>query len=143
VSSERDELIEMNKARGGWRRYVLSWIRSAIEIGGWLGWDVDLTGTPPFVLLEHTRDKSKTQTESESILREFDDLATGLFGFRDWTSSGLPFVNNEEKYWSGWWFQFREDAKNFQERYGGKGTWQPNFSEWERECNLRRDKDGI
>ena len=60
---------------------------------------------------------------------KFDDKAKGLFYYRDWTESSLPFVEEGEIYMSGFWFQKLSDAKHFQELHGGVGSWEPNFEE--------------
>jgi len=134
---DRDDRVKMNQDRGGWRRYLLSWIRMSIELDGYLGWDVDADGFPWYVHLEHVRDKER-DVESTTIRNAFDDISAGLFGSRDFTSSGLPFVDSQDLYWSGWWFQFKEDAVLFQKTYGGYGTWQDEFKEWSKGCYNRR-----
>lgn len=73
----------------------------------------------PFVSLAMKRG----YVDSRKIAIEFDDIATGKCYYRDWTESGLPFVNEGETYQSGFWFEKLSDAQEFQKRYGGMGNW--------------------
>lgn len=66
---------------------------------------------------------------------EFD----GHFQYRDWTSSGMPWLKDDKKYWSGFWFEKLEDAKEFQKRYGGSGNWQADHQEFVDGCNQERN----
>ena len=100
----------------GWRRYIPSWIWNEIQITDprpFIGWELNDEGMPWFVMKEFVRGVGAI--ESMGIVKAWDDSATGLFHQRDWTSSGTPFVTEGETYWSGWWFQFREDAEKFLE----------------------------
>lgn len=103
----------------GAKQKVLTWDWYKIALDGYPGWDLVNSAKglhPPFVLLERHGRIDKTSTD---IDREFDDIATGRFYSRDWTSDGIPFVNKGEVYHSGWWFQKREDAVRFVQIYGG------------------------
>lgn len=95
------------------------WDWHEVSLDGYPGWDLVEAGgvkRPSFVKLAI---RNKIDKSSEDITREFDDVATGRFYSRDWTSSGLPFVSDNETYQAGWWFQKREDAVAFVRRYGG------------------------
>lgn len=109
---DRDK--EYNKNRYGWRRYTTMSLWHSILLGGYLGWDVDEEDNPSWLKLQHIYGEG---VQSDDILRSFDDEATGLFYSRDHTSSGIPFCNDGDVYWSSWWFQFKEDFETFREKY--------------------------
>ena len=71
--------------------------------------------TSVFLSVEKGKDKS-----SRDLAIETDDWCKGNFYYRDWTQSGLPFVDEGEIYNSRFWFQFQVDAEEFAKRYGGK-----------------------
>jgi hypothetical protein len=80
---------------------------------------------------------------SHPLMVETDDKIVGRFYSRDYTSSGLPFVDDNEIYWSGYWFEFRHDAEFFMKSiaadYKPVGVWEPNYPE---EINTRNKKRG-
>ena len=86
-----------------------------------------------FIMFEHT-DKNASAKMAEWA----DDNIEGLFAYRDWTPSGLPFVGEEETYWSGFTFQKLEDAKLFQKGFGGSGNWMEGHDEFVEQCNKKR-----
>lgn len=100
----------------GWKKKLLSWDWYDVVGDMYADWDLTDSGHPPFVKLLI---RNKTDKSSADITREFDDIAQGRFYTRDWTSSGLPFVDVGEVYTAGFWFQKREDAYEFVKRYGG------------------------
>lgn len=69
-----------------------------------------------------------------------DDNIFGLFLYRDWTKSSLPFVDENEVYWSGFTFQKLEDAKFFAEKFNGIGNWMKEYKEFEKECSRKRNE---
>ena len=107
-----------------------------IQFNGYIGWDKIDNKEPYFVMLEIIKNKDKS---SHEMAVEFDDISHGNFYWRDWTESSLPFVDEREAYWSGFTFQFAEDAKRFVELYGGKGNWMDNFEEFRIQCNNKRN----
>lgn len=111
--------IDQDSNNAGWKRKVLMWDWHKLLFDGYPGWDlVDSPEGPhpPFVKLERRGHIDKTSTD---IDREFDDIATGRFYSRDWTSDGIPFVVKGEVYYSGRWFQKHDDALKFMSIYGG------------------------
>lgn len=117
-----------------WKRAIPSWDWHDLALAQppFPGWELDDEGGSPwFVLHELVRG----ETESRTMAIEFDDISEGAFYYRDWTSSGIPFLNDGEVYWSGFWFQLKTDAIAFQEKFGGVGTWQENFAEFQKQCN--------
>jgi hypothetical protein len=101
------------------------------------GWDRDENDEPCFVMLELTRGTGNV-IESRSMAVEWDDITEGEFYYRDWTSSGIPTVDEGEAYWAGFWFQRKTDAVKFQEEFGGVGNWMEEFPAFQRRCNERR-----
>lgn len=79
-----------------------------------------------YVLIEVQNGVGKS---SQQMAIETDDNIQHYFAYRDWTSSGLPFIKKGDKYWSGFWFQKLVDAQRFQQRYGGVGNWMDEFEE--------------
>lgn len=126
----------------GWRRSLSSWIWHTISLNKppYLGWEIGADDMPHFIMLEHVRGPEGSDVESHEMRIAFDDVSQGLFYNRDWTKYGSPFVAPGETYWSGWWFQFKEDAEKFQESYGGVGSWQDGYKEWETKCREKREK---
>ena len=98
----------------GWRRKVPMWLWNSIVSDGCLGWQVDKDNNPAWIKLEHIRGK---ELQSSGIASTFDNEATGLFYYRDWTDSGIQVCRNGKTYWSGWWFQFIEDYETFTKKY--------------------------
>ena len=81
---------------------------------------------------------------SHPLMVMTDNSIVGRFYSRDYTSSGLPFVNEDEVYWSGYWFEFRHDAEFFMKfiaaDYKPVGVWEPNYQEEIKLRNKRRGK---
>jgi len=113
-----------------WQAKLPSWVWHNIAINNYkkwkTGWDV-VDNNPPFVLLLLTRKDG--DIESAEIAKELDDIAKGMFYYRDWTNSSLPYVSKDEKYMSGFWFQKLHDAISFNEKYDGVPSWDPEFEE--------------
>jgi hypothetical protein len=114
LSNTKKRRIEANQDMLGWRRKVPLWLWHMISSDCYLGWQVDKENNPAWIKLTHKQEES---LESEDIARTFDDKVTGLFYYRDFTSSGLPSCSKGEVYWSGWWFQFKEDYDLFLKEY--------------------------
>ena len=121
----------------GWIKNLSSSDFYSIQFNNYLGWDKINDKTPYFVLLETIKDKDRS---SHEIGVEFDDISHGNFYWRDWTQSSLPFVDDGEIYWSGFSFQFVEDAKKFVELYGGKGNWMNDYEEFRVQCENKRNR---
>ena len=96
-----------------WRAAIPSWAFSRLLIAGFPGWNVGRE--PPCVALHCSGSR-----RSREIASATDDVVTGLFYYRDWTETGLPFVEDKEVYRSGFWFQHRADAERFHREYGGE-----------------------
>jgi len=67
-----------------------------------------------------------------------DNNINDMFAYRDWTSSGIPFIENNEIHWSGFIFQKLKDAKKFQKHFGGSGNWMEGHDEFVKKCNEHR-----
>lgn len=128
-----------------WLAKPPSWAWHRLAIDGYSDWDQvgateradsRLSKAPPFVMVECTRERAP---ESEEMANSFDDVATGLFYYRDWTHDGIPWCNAGEVYWSGFWFQRIADALAFQASYGGAGSWQADFEERRAEMVAKRE----
>jgi len=120
-----------------WNKNLYSWDFYKIQADGFTGWDrLNNDKDIYLVVLEIIKDKEKS---SQDIGVEFDDISHGNFHWRDWTKSSLPFVDEGEIYWSGFNFQFAEDAKRFVELYGGNGNWMDDYEEFMIQCNNKRN----
>jgi len=120
-----------------WNKSLYAWDFYEIQFQGFPEWDKLDNGEIYFVLMVIKKDMDKS---SQDIGVEFDDIAHGNFHWRDWTDSGLPFADSRDIYWSGFSFQFAEDAKKFVELYGGKGNWMEGYEEFGTNCNNKRDR---
>ena len=121
----------------GWIKNLSSEDYYKIQFNNYLGWDYKIDdNTPYYVLLETIKGKNKS---SQDIGVEFDDISHGNFYWRDFTKSSLPFVDDGDTYWSGFSFQFTEDANKFVELYGGKGNWMDDFEEFRIMCDDKRN----
>lgn len=105
-----------------WKALIPGWVFIDLQLQGYPHWD-QTDDCPPFVMFEHCGDASR------SVAQKFDDIAMGLFAYRDWTATGLPIVSAGDMYWSGFWFQRMLDAEVFHAAYGGIASWEPNFKE--------------
>ena len=97
------------------------------------GWD-RIGDDTPFVMFEHSGSDA-----SRNMAVELDDEVTGLFYYRDWTSSGIPMIGEEDIYWSGFSFQRLADAMAFHAKAGGIASWEPDFEEKKKAMNDRRN----
>ncbi|MCK5605799.1 hypothetical protein KAR91_28140 [Candidatus Pacearchaeota archaeon] len=90
-----------------------------------------------YVHLEH-----KGNPHRSHMLRVMcDDAFQHRFYSRDYTSSGIPFVDETEVYWSGWWFESRAEALAFivvARDYGAIGVWQPSYKRIMKDRDSRR-----
>lgn len=102
---------------GGWRHRLLMWQWQGHCFDGYPEWETQLymengeQRAPAFVKLAHTRGDGRV--ESHALAAAWDDVTTVGFYQRDWTSDALPFVNQGETYWSGWWFQTKAAREQF------------------------------
>lgn len=119
-----------------WNKNLHGWNFYEIQANGYIGWDKINDKVPYYVLLETVKGRDKS---SHDIAIQFDDISHGNFHWRDFTKSSLPFVDDGEIYWSGFTFQFAEDAKKFVEMYGGKGNWTEDFEEFRIQCDNKRN----
>jgi len=97
----------------GWNHRLLTWNWHGHSIDGYPGWEIEKDRVPAFVKLGHKRGGKNTEVESADISKAWDDIAKGDFYQRDWTDSGIPFVNKGETYWSGWWFETISERDRF------------------------------
>lgn len=96
-------------------------------LAGWPGWDKDpASGEPWGVFLVVRKGQGGS---SRDMAVEWDDLSAAPFYYRDWTDSGLPFVEEGEAYRSGFWFARRADRDAFLQRFGGSPCWPPQQPE--------------
>lgn len=122
--------------RNGWNKNITSNEYYDIAQNKYFSWDTLENREPYFVMLEIKQGDNKS---SRDIAVLFDDISIQNFYYRDWTKNGMPYINDGEVYWSGFWFQFQYDAKKFVELYGGKGSWEEGYKEFCKQCNDRRN----
>lgn len=106
---------------GGWKKKVLMWDYSEIQLAGYPEWDlVDPGGGwpkhPPCVTLAI---KNKVDKDSYTIAQEFDEVAIGKFYYNERSRDGSCSVAEGEIFDAHFHFQKREDAYAFIKRYGG------------------------
>ena len=114
-----------------------------MSLKGWdLGWKKNLSSRDQikinpkhFVMLEIKKGHNKS---SRALATQFDDISKGFFYYRDWTSSGMPWLDENEIYWSGFWFEHLGDAKIFVTLYGGSGYWMKKHQEFVDNANKNR-----
>ena len=94
-----------------WKYPMVEWHRLSIE--HYPGWEIEDEDVPAFVKLTHTRGSGNV--ESHDLAVAWDDVSKAHFYQRDWTDDGIPFVNEGDIYWSGWWFQTIEERDRFLE----------------------------
>lgn len=98
----------------GWKRRMLSWNWYSLSFNKYEDWEIVETQNerdgqrwteshPAFVKLAHRHNKDG-DVESSVLCNAWDDMAEADFYQRDWTDDGIPFVDDDEVYWSGWWF---------------------------------------
>jgi hypothetical protein len=105
----------------GWRHKMESWNFTHHALDRYPGWEIEQRSppasgphgspAPAFAKLAHTR--GVAEAESADLCREWDDIAAADFYQRDWTDDGIPFVNDGETYWSGWWFATLAERDRF------------------------------
>lgn len=89
-----------------------------LQAAGFPGWNPDekiVMGREVSCVTFDT-EKGKDKTSREMAV-EFDGIAEGNFYYRDWTGSGLPFVEDKEVYNSRFWFQYSSDLQKFKDMY--------------------------
>ncbi len=122
-------MIRSGSIMNGWNRLVPSSVFNWLSVEKERGREKEMC----FVMLRHVRGQEK---ESSEIAHEVDDLASGLFYYRDWTSTNIPIVPEGQVYYSGWWFQFPDEGRRFVHFYGGNGSWMENHDAWVHEANM-------
>lgn len=68
-------------------------------------------------------------SDGHAIRVRCDDFCAYRFHSRDWTASGLPFVDGRPC-WSGYWFENKCDAACFairEKAFGAICSWDPGF----------------
>lgn len=95
----------------GWKHKVLSWNWDMHSLDGFPEWQIEKDRCPAFVKLTHVRGTGSV--ESSALAEAWDDIAEVDFYQRDWTDSGIPFVDKGEIYWSGWWFATLAERDRF------------------------------
>jgi hypothetical protein len=127
------------KPSWSWRAALPMWVFHRLQAAGLTSepdWDDDgVSLSPPFVMIG-----SDGGERSRRAATELDDVATGLFYYRDWTNSGTPCVAEGELYFSGFWFQRMADAEAFHKKWGGIASWELDFNEKERKISEMRGK---
>ena len=95
---------------GDWNKNLRMSDFYKIQLEGYKEWDKTDNNKPYFIEFSIVKGRNKS---SRDIAVEFDDIAKGYFYYRDWTNSGLPFVDEGEVYNSGFCFQLKEDKEVF------------------------------
>lgn len=94
-----------------WNKMIPSWDYYDLVHIKWPGWNKDPhTEQPYFSRFSIIKGTAKSSYE---IANEWDDITQGNFWYRDFTDSGLPFVDDGEKYETLFVFQFKEDWEKF------------------------------
>ena len=96
-----------------WNKMIASWDWHSLCLDCWPDWE-KFDDKPSFVEFDCVKGSGR---QSRDLAIEIDDWAKGQFYYRDWTKSGLPFVDDGEVYHSCFWFQYKADADEFQKRY--------------------------
>lgn len=106
-------------ANGGWKHKLLSWNFTSLSLNGYEDWQIEnpreenkYQRHPAFVKLTHKRVEG-ADVESNVLCNAWDDIAHVDFYQRDWTDDGIPFCNDGEIYWSGWWFETIAERDRF------------------------------
>jgi hypothetical protein len=86
------------------------WNWHAVSLDGYPGWDLPDGRHPAWCRLGHTNKKTKS---SEDLQRAWDDLAKVDFYSRDFSLDGSVFVNEGDRYDSGWWFRTLDERDRF------------------------------
>ena len=94
----------------GWKKKLLMWDWHEHALKGYPGWQLDSDRHPYFHKFVVVKGKGRS---SHRIASDWDDSATERFYHRDWTSSGLPFVDDGETYWTGFWFESKAERERF------------------------------
>ncbi len=95
-----------------WKRAVPIDVFYQLSVTGFPGWDKGPgKDTVPSL---HFRTKKGEQASSRELAIAFDDIAEGEFYYRDWTDSGLPFVEDGEIYQSRFYFAVFADLVHFE-----------------------------
>lgn len=107
---------------GGWKWMVASLEYHMAASKELPGWDRDSDGKQFQLNLRVVKGKTMS---SHTVACQWDDLATERFYYRDWTDSGLPFVDDGGQYMTGFVFARRMDYELFREKYDRDGTTPP------------------
>ena len=97
-----------------WNKKIYAHAFYKLQFEGYPDWDKPDGKEPEYVNFSTKKDVDRS---SWDIAIETDDWCSGNFYFRDFTDSGLPFVNPNEVYRSCFIFQKADDAAEFKRRY--------------------------
>jgi hypothetical protein len=108
-----DDCRRAVRARGltfdnaGWKRKLLMWNWTSHSLDGYPGWEIENPEAdryqrhPAYARVEHVNKKTKG---SDDLCNAWDDIAEVDFYQRDFSYDGSIFVNDGDRYGSGWWF---------------------------------------
>ena len=99
-----------------WLKAIPMWDWHKLALIGWPGWDREPRADEPLRV-----DMSFVSGEglsSHAVASKFDDIATAAFYWRDFTGSGIPFVDTGDAYRSSFWFSRRADFETFRSHNG-------------------------
>jgi hypothetical protein len=99
-----------------WKKAIPSRSFYQLSIENFPNWEKPNGHNPKTVWLSIIKGLDKS---SRIIAIEFDEISQGNFYYRDWTKSGLPFIDDREQYDAIFSFQFISDAEKFHELFGG------------------------
>lgn len=97
----------------GWKWKLPSYVWHRHCIDKYPEWELEDGETPAFVKLAHTRGGEGSDVESHKLASDWDDVAKDSFYQRDWTKTGIPFVEEGGTYWSEWWFATIKERDRF------------------------------
>jgi hypothetical protein len=99
---------QMPSERWTWKLLLPSQTYYSLELDGWPGWEKPNGESVTTISFTIVKGHGK---ESRDMALLWDDQGHGQFWYRDFTDSGLPYVEDGEEYRSRFWFQFRDDAE--------------------------------
>jgi hypothetical protein len=120
-----------------WYKLINSSTFNSLAIDGFPNWDKDRDGNQYFVMFEIVNSRHLSSYEMTTV---WDDKflnrinSDGMFYYRDWTSDGIPFIADGEKYWAGFWFKYKADAGLF----GGAASWEMYFDQLQGKMQAER-----
>lgn len=97
-----------------WDKMIPGFDYHKLAVLDWPGWDKINEGCPAYVQFVCVKGNGQSSRE---VAIEFDDMAEGQFYYRDFTNSGLPFVEKNESYRSLFVFQRFSDFEKFKNHF--------------------------